>query len=388
MIELHILSHNIVISPKDIRGSIEERYWIYKDLINFISRVHHSRIFWYSTKEKHLLQVVNGQWILLWYSSVRYLALLIKNSIRVKEPMLVIIAYPYASRGLNNLLFLLILITLKIISLFKENVTIIIDDIDPPAETAISDSPKPPSLLKYTLIRVYDFIVLKISTIIVVLTESYCTYFSRLYRMPIEKFVIIPPPALCKLISYSPPKTKGPLTVLYSGVVRKERNIEPVIRVIDELRNKGYEINLMITAPLILMHLPKHISCHNYPWPEYVREALTMADVAIIPYRYDKIHYSYTLVAKLFDYIAAGKPVITTPLYETLKIIRKCKCGFVFINEENLRNILKFIYTHREVLISMSKRGRQMAEKHFCSNILALKFLQEVIKRLSERYYH
>lgn len=176
--------------------------------------------------------------------------------------------------------------------------------------------------------------------------------------------------------------------MLYSGVVKKERNVETIIRAVDELRSEGYEINLVITAPIIQMHLPRHVNCHNYPWPEYVREALTTADVAIIPYRHDKIHYSYTLVAKLFDYMAAGKPIITTPLYETLKTIRKCKCGFVFTDKESLKNILKFIYANRELLVSMGKRGRQVAENEFRNDILAIKLLYEAIGKLLSRYYH
>lgn len=175
---------------------------------------------------------------------------------------------------------------------------------------------------------------------------------------------------------------------MYSGVVRKERNINLIIQAIDELRCEGYEINLVITSPLILMYLPRHVKYYSYPWPEYVCKALIRADVAVIPYRYDRIHYSYTLVAKIFDYMAAGKPVITTPLYEMLKIIRRCKCGFVFIDKDGLKNTLKYIYTNRQMLISMGKRGRQAAEKLFRDDILAIKLLQEIIRRLSSRHHY
>jgi len=384
---IYIISHNIVISPWDIHGSIEERYWIYKDVIDFIMKKGYSEILWYSTKNKQLLRMSSAQRRSIMINGFQYLALLVKDAIRVREPMIIIIAYPYVLEGLNKLLLLLVLTTLKTISLFKKNIVIIIDDIDPPVETAISDSTKPLSMLKYFMLRAYDLLLLKRSTLIVVLTESYRNYISHMYKIPIEKFIIIPPPALCKLIPYSPPKNEGPLTILYSGVVKKERNIEPLIQAINELRNEGYKINFIITSPLIQMSLPSNIDCRNYPWPKYVREALSKADVAIIPYRHDKIHYSYTLVAKLFDYLTAGKPVITTPLYETLKILRKCKCGFVFIDKENLKNVFKFIYANRMVLTAMSKRGRQIMEKEFCDSVLALKLFHGIIRMLSDKYH-
>jgi glycosyltransferase involved in cell wall biosynthesis len=390
MITIYIINHNIVISPTDIKGSIEERYWIYKDLIDFALRKAHSRIFWFVARNKLSLHIFDKQSfaIISNYNIIKYLTLLIKDAIKGNDPVVIIIAYPYALEGLNKLdkmLLLLVLTFLNVISLVKKNIIIVTDDIDPPVEIAISDSIRPLSLLNHAILRVCDFLFLKNSTMIIVLSESYRNYISRLYRIPTEKIVIIPPPALCKFIPYSPPKTKGPLTVLYSGVVKKERNIEPIIQAIDELRNEGYEITLMITSPLILMSLPKHVNCHNYPWPEYVHKALSVADIAVIPYPHDKIHYSYTLVAKLFDYLAAGKPVITTPLYETLKVLKKCGCGFVFTDKESLKSILKFIYRNRYILIPMSERGRQIVESIFRNDILVLKLLREIVKVINSR---
>ena len=46
-------------------------------------------------------------------NGLQYLALLVKDAIRVREPMIIIIAYPYILEGLNKLLLLLVLTTLK-----------------------------------------------------------------------------------------------------------------------------------------------------------------------------------------------------------------------------------------------------------------------------------
>lgn len=60
--------------------------------------------------------------------------------------MLVMVAYPYALIGLSKLFLLLTFMFLKIVSLFKKNMIVVIDNIDPPVETTISSSIKSPSL--------------------------------------------------------------------------------------------------------------------------------------------------------------------------------------------------------------------------------------------------
>lgn len=386
MFVLHIITHRIVVSPKDIRGSIEERYWIYKDVARLLSKIKNSKVVWCSTTQKTAYVEYDKKVEFLPLHYVNHLFKALFYAIKAKDPVLILLAYPYVVQNLKDKLFLMTVLPIfKLITLVKRNIIIVLDDIDPPVETSLSDSAKQLSFFKYGLLRAYDVLILKLVSIIIVLSESYRKYLSKFYKITPQKFIVLPPPALCSLIPYSPPKLGGSLNVLYAGVVKKERNVELVVQAVDELREEGYAINLILTSPLVLMRLPENVKCFNYSWPEYVNKALSIADVAIIPYPHDKIHYSYTLVAKLFDYLAAGKPIITTPLLESIKVLKDCSRSLIFRDKESLKECLRFLYGNKHELISMSRKARTLAESKFRDDILALRLLSEIIKRWKAR---
>jgi hypothetical protein len=225
MLTLHVITHRLVLFPKDIRGSIEERYWIYRDIVKFSQRLKNSKISWYSTSQNALLQTTAKGCELSTSNCITHLFKILSHAISTKNFVFIFLAYPYVLISINKLFFLVILSILRLITCAKRNIIIILDDIDPPVETSLSDSAKPFSLFKYGLSRIYDMLILKLVSRVIILTESYRKYFSKLYKISEKKFIIVPPPALCALIPYSPPKSGNSLNVLYSGVVKKKKEM-------------------------------------------------------------------------------------------------------------------------------------------------------------------
>ncbi|MEM0245051.1 MAG: glycosyltransferase [Zestosphaera sp.] len=379
---IYILSHTFAWSKKHIRGSIEERYIIYADLAILMRKSF--KLSWYATRDRTYCQISSSEAVCRSLTILRLLRDMIR-SLFAKGYRIYLISYPYCLDGdlVLKLIVPFLLTTIGVIKVFKRNLLTVIDVIDPPIETAISDNVKTLPLLKYVFLRILDILFHKMSSINIVLTLSYKKYFSMMYDVKSSKYKVVPPPSLCRWINYNPIRTKDSLRILYSGVCKKERNIDLVIDAIKELRSEGYNISLLITSPLIEMELPGDIEAINYPWRDYVEKALMQADICIIPYPPNKIHYMYTLVAKCFDYLCAGKPILSTPLGETARIIIKHKCGLIFKDKEELKEIIRYLYRRREKIEEMSKNAKK-ASKQYCDHILAKKMALIVLNKIKK----
>jgi len=93
--------------------------------------------------------------------------------------------------------------------------------------------------------------------------------------------------------------------------------------------------------------------------PKFLREC----SICVIPHR-KSFYMDIATPIKLFDYMAAGRPIVTTDCNESAKIVRTERCGLVsgFSAKELSQNIIKLL-KDRRALESYGARGRKAIEK-------------------------
>lgn len=100
--------------------------------------------------------------------------------------------------------------------------------------------------------------------------------------------------------------------------------------------------------------------------PDQVPRLLAGADVGIVllaPFR----SYAEALPIKLFEYMAAGLPVIASKFGIMKQIVTNAGCGLLVEPEdvEGLRDAQAYIFDHPDEAEKMGARGREAVEKHY-----------------------
>jgi glycosyltransferase involved in cell wall biosynthesis len=164
----------------------------------------------------------------------------------------------------------------------------------------------------------------------------------------------------------------------------KTKNIDKLLSLVENVRNKGLDISIVLTGKLVDVSLPEWaVQKQVEDWNSYVRDYLEKSDVCVIPYP-SKLFWNLTLLAKLFDYMAAGKPIISTNLKEKGNIIKTFNCGLIAKDWKEFEQHIERLYQDRELAIKLGENGRKAAERYFDYEMLAKNFLATLIEMFRE----
>jgi glycosyltransferase involved in cell wall biosynthesis len=182
----------------------------------------------------------------------------------------------------------------------------------------------------------------RVSRVLVVVEESA----ARVARLGV-------PPQRIALVSNTPPiahlelkaaprvPTSAVLTIVYAGILEVPRGIDDMLEALVLLRGSTPPARAVIIgtgrdAPLFRAHASRlgltesevvftgHIASHDE-----VRRLVAEADIGILPHRISEA-WNTTIPNKLFDYMAAGLPVITSNAIPFARIVRETHSGLVF----------------------------------------------------------
>lgn len=361
-----IVTSYFAVDPNDIKGGIGERYvGLYGSFVRRFSEKY--AIYWHS-RDDRLLREFHGK------SNVAkrvqlslplaILSLTAKSlkSTRFRKPLIVLIAYPYAMhRTLESLISLSLL---SILSFFKA-VAVIVDDFDPPIEAYITWNERIPLKLLLSL-KTLEIAILKLAKLVIFPSESYKNYFSKRYKRSACKFQALPNGSFVDIITPKPTGT-GELKVLYSGSLYPVKDIPRLIECIQNIRIRGLKVNLTLTGELGMKLEDKPWVAYRgveKNWLSWVKNVLEQADVCVLPYP-RRAHWNLTHLAKISDYMAAGKPVISTDLMETSRIFRTYHCGLIARDWDHFEQLLVKLYEHRELAVEIGEAARRAVEEHF-----------------------
>ncbi len=101
--------------------------------------------------------------------------------------------------------------------------------------------------------------------------------------------------------------------------------------------------------------------------------------VTVIPHP-DHIHYHTTLPVKLFDFLACGRPVVSTNCRETAKILNYYECGLVAeFTAEDLAAKLIQLLLNRKLASHMGANGRKTVEEVYNWDNMAKKMIGVIL---------
>lgn len=378
-LNLLILTSYFAIDPRTIRGGIGYRYaGLYGSLAKtLLRRSSDSKIFWYSHNDRSL-RIISRNGVRRNNSTMlKALLSVVSLTFKNRSHLAVVVAYPHAVPGVKRVLeYLLCLAILKIFGVGP--VRVIVDDFDLPVEVAYTFSTQSPSFIWTAYNRLLEMLTLKLASYVIALSEFWKQYLARIYHLNETKILVVPCGSLTKRVKYNPPRSEGPIMVLYAGSAMKVKDVDRLAQVIARLNEKGLEISLSV-AGAELLNLPPWVHIAQYCWPDFVDNVLVKSDICAIPYPPNRFVFFNVVPAKLFDYMAAGKPVVSTNLREVGTIIKTFECGLIAKDWAEFEVCLEKLYYDRAFAKKLGENGRKAAEKHFNYELLAEALLTNIL---------
>jgi len=117
-----------------------------------------------------------------------------------------------------------------------------------------------------------------------------------------------------------------------------------------------------------VMSLPewKKVKFYGFVCREKIKKILRKVKVGVIPHLFSPNH-KYGLSIKLFEYMAAGIPVVNYNFGENKKIIDESKCGLCVdtSNPKEIAKAITFLLKNDRIAQQYGKNGRKMVERKY-----------------------
>ena len=377
-INLLILTSYFATKPEDIQGGVGYRYaGLYGSLIKKLLETRpESKVFWYSHSDTFVRSIDKKGIISKEMSMFQAVTYVLDKSSKEKSKLVVIVAFPHGCPKTTKLLdYFFSLITLKLAHL---SVKIFVDYFDPPIQARSAFNARPPSIFAKAYFQLLEMLTLKLANKIIVLNKFWIEDLVKRYRLSSQKFLTIPNGALINLIGYHPPVFQRPVKILYAGIAAKSRGIDNLINVVSKLNKEGLKTSLYIGCGT--MSLPNWVNAFQLNWPEFVQKVLLPSDICVLPYPPGKVFFDRIPSVKLFDYMAAGKPVISTDLPEVKELFTSFSCGLVAKDWNQFRQYIEKLSHDKELAKTLGMNGRKAVLTYFDYDKLAKKLLHNILK--------
>ncbi len=220
-----------------------------------------------------------------------------------------------------------------------------------------------------------------------------------IYNMPLEKYIPkITLPKIPKIIK----RQKNKLNIVYAGgLSEQEMHHRNLYEHFLEILKQNH--NLYVYAPIIpkkyegLRGMTGWHPVGHVPYTEMIRE-LTRYDVGLIPFRAhmtNKAHLDMGMSNKLFEYLAAGLPILCRKgLYEHEKFVKENNVGIIYDSVQDMHidpalyNIDRFKYTmDKEVKEKLIPIYEQLAAQNEYKKITVKNPLKKLDFRTSLEIY-
>jgi glycosyltransferase involved in cell wall biosynthesis len=162
----------------------------------------------------------------------------------------------------------------------------------------------------------------------------------------------------------------GKFVCVYSGTLSQSRPLEPIIDAVVKL-SASIPITLVIAGKgdaegAYRRRANGHPAVLFAGWvkPEPLAALLQIADVLLAPYN---PAYGFSLPTKIFDYMAAGRPILSSCPGETAALIEQNEFGlnFKFDSSAEVESGLRDLYENRDKRLRMGVEARRIFEERF-----------------------
>ncbi|MCB0760888.1 MAG: glycosyltransferase family 4 protein [Flavobacteriales bacterium] len=156
---------------------------------------------------------------------------------------------------------------------------------------------------------------------------------------------------------------------LYQGKFHKGRGVEKVIEAFAKLEGEKVAVVFMGNGPLedlVRESAKKYntIFLHEAVPYEVILEHTASADFGLLTTENICLNHYYCMPNKLFEYIQAGLPVITTPLYDCKNMVDGLEIGFV-LDEDSVDGYLGAIRKARTMPPGQFDKALKIAADHY-----------------------
>lgn len=176
----------------------------------------------------------------------------------------------------------------------------------------------------------------------------------------------------------------GEIVLLYVGGLEEGRGLETVVRALPAIRKFAPGVRLVIggegAAELLLRKLSIDLDVDDLVvflgWvdPTLVPSVIAGADIGIIPHFVTE-HTQTTIPNKIFDFMAAGKPVIVSHARSLVTLVERYNCGVVFTAGDHhafARGVQVLIDENRRVQLGEAGRRAVFTECNWTHDVRCL----------------
>lgn len=133
-------------------------------------------------------------------------------------------------------------------------------------------------------------------------------------------------------------QNKGKLLLLYVGLLNFSRGLDTVLQSLSRFVEISSNVFLVIAGTgsaenylknmALKLNLEQHVGFEGWVDNKIVPEYVASSDVCLIPLHRCG-HFDNTIANKIFDYMAASKPVLVSDMKPMERIVQQTNCGFV-----------------------------------------------------------
>lgn len=181
--------------------------------------------------------------------------------------------------------------------------------------------------------------------------------------------------ALQPVVSESSQNTTGAIKLIYVGLVNSSRGLDTVIKAVETALEQRFIVELSIVGDgkarrtlenyVADRNLQNHVRFLGWIGNELIPDYINGADVCIVPHHRCS-HWDHTIPNKLFDYMAARKPVIVSDVVPMKRIVEAVECGYSYrdYDVDDLVAKLKLLQDH-EIRLRLGMNGRSAVERSY-----------------------
>jgi len=179
--------------------------------------------------------------------------------------------------------------------------------------------------------------------------------------------------------------------ILFVGTIYEFSGLENIIQKFENVKDKIKGVKLLIVGGgpnfekikslVNKKKLSSDVILTNFKPQHEIPKFISLANVCISPFEINKMT-DRIIPIKIFEYLACGKPVLSTPLKGTMDLLPKEDFGIIYSPYDSFVESLSDLLDNTEELKELGNRGLDYVIKNHDWNILAdslLKKLQNLV---------
>jgi glycosyltransferase involved in cell wall biosynthesis len=134
-------------------------------------------------------------------------------------------------------------------------------------------------------------------------------------------------------------RNRGKLILLYVGLLNFSRGLEMVLRSLRQYVEIDKQVFLVMLGTgsaekklkemVCQLKLEEHVGFEGWVENKCVPKYIASSDICLVPH-HKCGHWNNTIPNKLFDYMAAGKPVLASDAIPVKRIMQQFDCGLIY----------------------------------------------------------